>query len=117
MNDICSICGDDYSVKYMHKLNCSHTFHYECIVKSFKIIHNRNCPQCRNESDLLPIVNSVKKPIHLIHYDFKTSKDELNLLINFKHVNCSHILIKGKNKGKSCIRPCVIGLYKCPTHI
>ena len=23
---------------------------------------------------------------------------------------------KGKNKGKSCIRPCVIGFYKCSAH-
>ena len=26
------------------------------------------------------------------------------------------LLIRGKNKGKSCIRPCVIGFYKCSAH-
>lgn len=116
MNDICSICGDDYSVKFMYTLNCSHTFHYECIVKSFKIINNRNCPVCRNHSELLPMVNGLKKPISQIHYDYKTSSDEIEILNKFKNVKCSHILIKGKNKGKSCIRPCVIGFYKCSAH-
>ena len=32
----CPICGDDLNSKYIHKLDCGHEFHYECLFKSLK---------------------------------------------------------------------------------
>tara|TARA_Y100001958_G_scaffold155287_1_gene145646 strand:- start:2784 stop:3137 length:354 start_codon:yes stop_codon:yes gene_type:complete len=117
MDNICGICGDTDSKKYMHTLNCSHSFHYECLVQSFKYANNRNCPICRKPSDILPMVNSYKKPINLIHYDYTTSIDDLDKIKNFDHKKCDHIITRGKNKGKLCDKRCVVGFYKCSSHL
>ena len=42
----CSICLDDISEKTKNVvLNCSHIFHYDCMVK----VTGNSCPLCRHE--------------------------------------------------------------------
>ena len=41
--DICHEPNDDY---FSLKLSCSHSFHYECLKKSFKSCDN-SCPYCK----------------------------------------------------------------------
>tara|TARA_X000000950_G_C13909480_1_gene658364 strand:+ start:1502 stop:1693 length:192 start_codon:yes stop_codon:yes gene_type:complete len=63
------------------------------------------------------MVNSYKKPINSIHYDYTTSIDELDKIKNFEHKKCDHIITRGKNKGKLCDKRCVVGFYKCSSHL
>lgn len=46
-NEICSICLDDLSAKSVAKLKCSHYYHKDCILESFK--NNSKCPICRTD--------------------------------------------------------------------
>ena len=49
-DELCMICGDKLSDKYIQKLDCGHEYHYECILKSFQTSqeHNNVCPYCRH---------------------------------------------------------------------
>ena len=31
----CDICGESHKLKFVHTLQCNHSYHYECIQKSF----------------------------------------------------------------------------------
>ena len=117
MSDICYICGDELSNKYIHDLDCSHRFHYDCIVKSFKASNNRKCPICRNDSSILPMVNCCNGPYINIHYDYSSSLKDIDNLNNYNHVKCDHVISRGKNKGNLCNKRCVIGFYKCINHL
>ena len=35
----CGICGLSIDYKFSHTLKCNHTFHYECLMKSFQNIN------------------------------------------------------------------------------
>lgn len=113
-DETCNICGDLLSNGYTIETICNHTFHYECLQKS--LIHNyektNNCPLCRQNIELLPVVNGLKKLIRGIHY---TSEEYKNSL---KYMNkpCKHILKSGKNKGQTCNCNCKIGYEYCGKH-
>ena len=67
----CIICGEEKNKHFIHKLDCGHDFHYECIVKCFKnCMKDRRCPYCRSNQNnkQLPIVNGIKKYHKGIHY-------------------------------------------------
>lgn len=104
----CAICyekNDDYT----HKLNCGHTFHYNCLYLSFKNSKNNDCPYCRSKHNYLPIVPGLKKfNSKIIEYDI----NKLDL-INKK---CDMILKKGKNKGTQCSKNCKLGFNYCSVH-
>ena len=43
----CAICGDPEQDKYMVTLTCNHSFHYECIMKSFQYSYKKDrCNKC-----------------------------------------------------------------------
>ena len=107
--NLCPICYESLSKKYKHTLNCNHTFHYECLYNSFKHDWLNMCPYCRSEDNYLPIVNGIKKTKLYIH---KT--DDIK---NYKNILCDHIISRGKNKGNNCNKNCVLGEYKCSSHL
>jgi hypothetical protein len=113
-DETCNICGDLLSNSYTIKTECNHTFHYECLQKS--LIHNyektNNCPLCRQNIELLPVVNGLKKLIRGIHYTSEEYKHELN----YENKPCKHILKSGKNKGQPCNCNCKIGYEYCGKH-
>ena len=63
-----------------------------------------NCPLCRQNIELLPVVNGLKKLIRGIHYTSEEYKNELN----YENKPCKHILKSGKNKGQTCNCNCKI---------
>ena len=110
-DETCNICGDLLSNGYTIKTICNHTFHYECLQKS--LIHNyektNNCPLCRQNIELLPVVNGLKKLIRGIHYTSEEYKNGLK----YTNKPCKHILKSGKNKGQTCNCNCKIGYEYC----
>ena len=51
----CSICGDNLTDEgYKHTLKCGHSFHYQCLLLSFKTMRNTSCPYCRSTNNTLP---------------------------------------------------------------
>ncbi len=108
MDETCSICGDSLKNDFSHTLDCNHTYHYQCILQSFKLMNNNECPYCRSNPHLLPLVNGLKKVYEGIH-------DTTNLN-EFSNHTCNMILTRGKNKGKNCSRNCLLGRDYCKTH-
>ena len=105
-NNICGICCINDN-KYMHKLDCGHQFHYECLVNSFKYDIDLSCPYCRSSNNKLPLVNGIKNPNkHYFVYDEK-----------YENIKCDCILKMGKNKGNKCNNYCAIGKFKCNRHL
>ena len=118
-NDECSICGDTDKYKYKIKLSCGHSYHYECIMKTFecdrdtsngKKKYSNYCPYCSKDIGLLPIINSLKKPIKGIHYYIYDPKPEIT------EQKCIATIKAGKNKGKICDRKCILGYNYCKLH-
>jgi len=111
-DEVCIICGDKLSDKYIQKLDCGHEYHYECILKSFT--HSKECkntcPYCRQIQDKLPIVNGLKKLNIGIHYD-KNEK------IDYQNIMCTYSLKSGKNKGNICNKNCKVGFNVCGRHL
>ena len=109
---ICDICADPQKDKLMYTLKCGHSFHYECIMKTFQCDrqkHNK-CPLCRQHHGLLPIVNALPRLIYGIHYyEFPPppKPDE---------IRCVEILKSGKRKGEACGSRCMIGMNMCKRH-
>ena len=104
----CSICGEEKTTQFTHKLKCGHEFHYQCLFLSFKSMKTNNCPYCRRGNNYLPIVNGIKKIYPGIH-----NMEEADEYINQK---CKYVLTRGKNKGKRCSRNCLLGEEYCRTH-
>lgn len=44
-SDVCSICLEDLIDEY--KINCGHSFHYDCIYQHMIFSRNPSCPLCR----------------------------------------------------------------------
>ncbi len=105
----CSICGEPNELKLTHELNCGHVFHYNCLLLSFRNMQTDRCPYCRKSGNKLPLVNGLKK----IYYDIHDTKD-IDTYVNIK---CKHILKKGKNKGKTCSKYCLLGEEFCSIHL
>ena len=113
MTDIsCNICGDLLNDKCVIKLNCNHSFHYECDMKSFQCEKKRqnNCPLCRRSHGILPVVNGLTKVTRGIHYIDYKNIPELN------NTPCSAILKSGKRKGGPCNAKCMLGMTHCKRH-
>ena len=113
----CSICGSPLSEKFQTTLSCHHTFHYECLLKTFQMNrqeYNKNsnrCPYCRKNSDYLPIINGLTKCIPCIHYNpHQSGPPEINT------IRCQHTLTRGKNKGNLCLKKCQLGYNYCKNH-
>ena len=109
-DDICNICGDLKNDKYIHKLQCGHEFHYECILKTFLSSTNKLCPLCRSLENDLPIVNGLKKIYPNIHY-------KVGQKVEHNNIPCKHILKTGKNKGNHCNNKCKVGYMYCGKHV
>tara|TARA_B100000900_G_C20596206_1_gene723499 strand:- start:2148 stop:2549 length:402 start_codon:yes stop_codon:yes gene_type:complete len=110
--EMCGICGDLLNQKFVYKLPCNHTFHYECIYKS--LVHTRStcnkCPYCRQTFETLEPVNGLKDLKYTIHYLDKNNKPE------YTNVKCEHIMTRGKNKGNKCGKNCQLGYFRCGLH-
>ena len=102
----CDICGDPHKLRYVQTLKCNHSYHYECILKSFMCDRKRSnkCPLCRKCSGTLPLVNGLTNLIKNIHYTKEYP-------IDYVQVPCSVILKSGKRKGQACHAKCMIGPY------
>jgi len=108
----CGICGNGIDDEYKHSLPCNpnHTFHYNCLVLSFKNTKGPNeCPYCRVKCGVLPLVNGIKNPIIGIH--------DTSNVINYVNKGCKYILTRGKNKGSPCNLNCKLGYEYCKRHI
>ena len=111
MEDYCEICGEDSNQKYVHTLPCGHSYHYECIQKTFQYDRTKRnkCPACRKPSNLLPIVNSLPRLILNIHY-YGTSPP------SYTSTRCEEVLKSGKRKGCACNAKCMLGFNICKRH-
>ena len=123
-SDDCGICGLSIKDKYSYALVCNHTFHYECLMKSFQNTHKykkeyNHCPYCRKNSDYLPLVNGLKKVVPNVHCHNNTSsiKEKKEDLKNNYSNRCEFILSRGKNKGNHCGKNCILGYGYCKTHL
>jgi len=128
----CDICGLSLKKGYTHELSCSHKFHYECLLKTFRMnktkyneLKKRNCcPLCRAPTGYLPIVNGLKKlevGVHISRKDFINQKG-LNEIYsyNLTHLNntkCNVIIKRGKRKGEECGKNCKLGYDQCGVHL
>ena len=122
----CGICGLSIKDKYSYTLACNHTFHYECLIKSFNNIpytinkkKSNHCPYCRKNSEYLPLVNGLKKITPGIHCSIEsdTISDKNKELIEKYNQKCGYILTRGKNKGNPCDKNCSLGYGYCKTHL
>lgn len=109
LDEDCAICGEHLSTKYSVSINCNHTYHYECIMKTFlssKI--GNHCPLCRKGGGMLPIVNGLHKLNPRVHC--------IDINVTYKSKPCSVILKSGKRKGFSCDSTCMLGYDMCKRH-
>lgn len=108
----CDICGDLLNDKCVIKLNCNHSFHYECVMKSFQCEKKKmnSCPLCRQTHGLLPVVNGLTKVTRGIHYIDYKNIPQLN------NTPCCTILKSGKRKGEPCNAKCMLGMDVCKRH-
>ena len=117
----CSICGLDLKEKFCHELKCNHSFHYECVMKSFmntpksgsgnKGFYN-SCPYCRTKSDFLPVINGLKKVVVGIHAPTISECSKIKIC----NETCKYTLKRGKNKGNQCSKNCFLGYEYCKIH-
>lgn len=110
MENCCSICGDELKNSYSQKLDCGHEFHYECLMKSFAVMKNNDCPYCRSKDNYLPIVNGLKKIDSRIH-------NITNNNIPYENIKCKTIMKSGKRKGEECGCYCKLGYFSCSRHL
>ena len=122
----CGICGCNLNDKFSHTLKCNHTFHYECLMKSFQNITGANkykehnhCPYCRTKGNYLPLCNGLKKVIPNIHCmnTIKSIHDTKEILKNEYSKKCVFTLTRGKNKGSECGKNCLLGHTNCKAHL
>jgi len=112
----CAICGICLEDKYSHKLKCGHSFHYECLLKTYKCCaYKKYCPYCRMKCDSLPLINGLKGVLMGIHCNSEINLYQIDLKENYNK-KCNHTLKRGKNKGKDCGKNCKLGYYVCNSH-
>ena len=110
VEEICGICGDDYSdVNIKYDLKCNHSFHYDCLVHSFKSCNKRSnsCPYCRHKEGLLDLPEG-RTPIKFIN------KMPSTLTNVFK---CKAILKSGPRKNNECGCSVVLSYTFCKRHL
>ena len=117
LEEDCAICGLTLNEKYSHKLNCGHSFHYECLLKSFNCSDHRFCPYCRKKCEYLPLINGLKRVLPGIHCKSASVIHTYNISLKENYSKkCNHILKRGKNKGNECGKNCKLGYYICNDH-
>ena len=61
----CDICGDLLNDKCVIKLNCNHSFHYECVMKTFLADKKKINQFVRRDIELKP--NDIKVKLDRIY--------------------------------------------------
>ena len=97
--DICLICYDKLD-NNISILKCSHKFHYECILMTYKNSKKKQCPYCRGYGDYLKLPDGIV-PEYNIHKEYLSYKKQ-DYNITLIEGRCKHILTQGKNKNKQC---------------
>lgn len=112
----CDICGDEMREKAVHKLLCGHSYHYECLMKSFQTERkaSNQCPLCRRTVGLLPVVNALPRLIRGVHVPLYPT--DQYLLPSLQCEPCSVTLKTGKRKGDCCGSKCMLGMSTCKRH-
>lgn len=119
-NNDCAICYEKMNENQI-TLKCKHTFHYDCILNSYKhciknlhislIKKPRLCPYCRNNGGYLPLRENTYpfKGIHLEYYEIEQHLIRNDIVklkeITDKYINkkkCNAIIKTGLNKGYQC---------------
>ena len=117
-DNMCPICYDDMCDDSIN-LVCGHTFHYTCILETYKSKYNKNkntrwiryCPYCRQYGGYLPLKNNIF-PLKKIHEEFNELEKYLDMNdfktlkeISKKYMDpkkCQTILKSGVNRGYQC---------------
>ena len=112
-------CSNDEKIDNTSiKLDCNHTFHYNCILMTFKtnLINNRKvrrCPFCRKVTSHIPLIKQMF-PLRNIHKEYEVIKDFLHshdfqsIYVLAKEYNfldkskCHAIVTTGNNRGSQC---------------
>ena len=103
--DECPICYIKNDNKKL-TLKCSHIFHMECLIETFKYDKIRNCPYCR--SLYPPISCNVNDQFIKGFHKLKVTTDS---------DKCVAIIKSGKRKGEMCgCKSYVYGLTYCGKH-
>ena len=100
-NDSCSICLDDFTNIEIAtaKLNCGHTFHTQCIIKSLR--KSNECPNCR-DTDGNP-VSKVNNNLLSNNWDSDTDLEEdENDYMDF--YECIKNLLKNNSELRDSVR-------------
>ena len=116
MDKLCNICHTDLDpLDDLVKLQCGHTFHYECIYITYKNNIDKSkyntkirvCPYCRNyggylelKQNIIPIKDIHKEYNEFIHYIIHDKKDKYISFLD--QSKCLAILKTGKNQGQQC---------------
>ena len=120
----CPICYevlDDSKIT----LKCNHTFHYECIKKTFMKNGNRLCPFCRVKSNYLELKKGdypqrgIHKEFVLIEKcirdnDFKKISEITHQFLD--HTKCNAIIKTGLKQGYQCGKKKKKGFNFCHLH-
>ena len=114
----CPICYDTMETDTI-TLVCGHTFHYTCILETYKSKYTKNkntrwvryCPYCRQYGGYLPLRNNIF-PLKRIHQEFNELEKylDMNDYATLKDVSkkymdptkCQTILKSGVNRGYQC---------------
>ena len=97
----CLITGDIISIQDGIELECKHFFKYKALMKEIEMNKGKKpeikCPYCRTLfKGVLPYREGHSKE-HNVNYPLKYCL--------YKN-KCSRVMVRGKNKGKTCGRPC-----------
>lgn len=126
----CSICYEDLGDDYV-ALKCSHKFHYNCILLTYKTSFNninsysyrrrRECPYCRRDGGYLPLKKGVLPTKHIHREYTKYIEDTKNNNLEkwdkyFISGKCKAILKTGKNAGNQCSKNMKEGSKFCSIH-
>jgi len=62
---LCIICGEEKNKHFIHKLDCGHEFHYECIIKCFNSCKkDMRCPFCRSDQKNKKLHSLFSQTLH-----------------------------------------------------